>query len=57
MTIGSQIAEAVRLHRDVSREAATDRAVEVLDLVGIAAARPRGSTTTRTSSPAACGSG
>ena len=33
--IGEQIAEGVRLHRDVSRKAAWDRAVEVLELVGI----------------------
>ena len=32
------------------------RAIELLDLVGIPAAAPRGSTTIRTSSPAACGS-
>jgi peptide/nickel transport system ATP-binding protein len=40
-TIGSQITEAVRLHRDVSREAAHRRTVEVLDLVGIAQAASR----------------
>ena len=33
--IGDQIAETVRLHRGVSRRAARQRAVEVLDLVGI----------------------
>ncbi len=41
MTVGAQIAEAVRLHRDVSRRQARDRALEVLDLVGIAQARSR----------------
>ncbi|TWP37651.1 ABC transporter ATP-binding protein [Leekyejoonella antrihumi] len=41
MTIGAQIAEAVHLHRDVSRAKAMDRAVEVLDMVGIAQARKR----------------
>jgi oligopeptide/dipeptide ABC transporter ATP-binding protein len=35
MTIGSQIAEAVRLHRRVSSAAARARAVEVLGLVGM----------------------
>ncbi|MGH3097853.1 MAG: dipeptide ABC transporter ATP-binding protein [Streptosporangiales bacterium] len=35
MTVGKQIAEAVLLHRDVSAHAARERAVEVLDLVGI----------------------
>jgi oligopeptide/dipeptide ABC transporter ATP-binding protein len=35
MMIGKQIAEAVRIHRDVSKEAAMDRAAEVLDLVGL----------------------
>jgi peptide/nickel transport system ATP-binding protein len=33
MTIGKQIAEGVRLHRDVSREQARQRALEVLTLV------------------------
>ncbi|WP_019071708.1 ABC transporter ATP-binding protein [Streptomyces hokutonensis] len=33
--IGDQIAEAVRAHQDVSREQARQRAVELLDLVGI----------------------
>ncbi|MER7185437.1 ABC transporter ATP-binding protein [Streptomyces hyaluromycini] len=33
--IGDQIAEAVRTHQDVSRERAAERAVELLDLVGI----------------------
>ena len=41
ITVGSQIAEAVRLHRDVTREQAMDRAVEVLDLVGLPRARER----------------
>jgi peptide/nickel transport system ATP-binding protein len=41
MTVGKQIAEAVTLHRDVSREQAMDRAVEVLDLVGMPKARER----------------
>lgn len=41
MTVGAQIAEAVRLHRRVDRSAARRRAVEVLDLVGIARAAGR----------------
>jgi peptide/nickel transport system ATP-binding protein len=35
MTIGKQIAEPVRLHRHVSRREAVERALEVLDLVGM----------------------
>src|SRR5262249_37896090 len=35
MTVGKQIAEAVQLHRDASREQAMDRAAEVLGLVGL----------------------
>jgi oligopeptide/dipeptide ABC transporter ATP-binding protein len=34
-TIGSQVAEPVLLHRDVSKSQALDRAAEVLDLVGL----------------------
>jgi len=40
-TIGNQISEVVRRHRGCSRKKATDRAVEVLDLVGIPRARSR----------------
>ena len=35
MTIGRQIAEGVLIHRDVSKDKAMERAVEVLDLVGL----------------------
>jgi peptide/nickel transport system ATP-binding protein len=35
MTVGRQIAEAVLLHRKVTRQQAYDRAAEVLDLVGL----------------------
>jgi peptide/nickel transport system ATP-binding protein len=41
MTVGKQIAEAVLLHRDVSKEQAMDRAAEVLDLVGLPKPRER----------------
>jgi len=41
MTVGKQIAEAVLLHRDVGREAAYERAAEVLDLVGLPRPRER----------------
>ncbi len=41
MTVGKQIAEAVLLHRQVSREQAMDRAAEVLDLVGLPRVRER----------------
>jgi peptide/nickel transport system ATP-binding protein len=40
-TVGAQIAEAVLLHRDVTKEQAWDRAAEVLDLVGLPQARER----------------
>ncbi len=41
MTVGRQIAEAVKLHRGVSNEQATDRAAEVLNLVGLPQAKER----------------
>ena len=34
-TIGSQIAEAIRLHQGLAKKAALDRAIEMLQLVGI----------------------
>ncbi|WP_329174925.1 dipeptide ABC transporter ATP-binding protein [Streptomyces sp. NBC_01477] len=39
--IGDQIAEALRAHQDLSRERAAERAVELLDLVGIPEPRIR----------------
>jgi peptide/nickel transport system ATP-binding protein len=42
-TVGAQLAEAVRIHNDVSKEAAHDRAVELLKLVGIPNASERAS--------------
>ncbi len=40
-TVGDQIAEAVLIHRNVSRKAALDRAIELLALVGIPEAKQR----------------
>lgn len=40
-TVGDQIAEAVRVHNELSRDAAMVRAVELLELVGIPRARER----------------
>lgn len=39
--VGEQIAEAVRLHQDLSRSAALDKAIEMLTLVGIPAPEKR----------------
>jgi oligopeptide/dipeptide ABC transporter ATP-binding protein len=41
MTIGRQIAEAVLTHRDVSKNKAMERAIEVLDMVGLPRPRER----------------
>ncbi len=41
MTVGKQIAEAVKLHRGVSNEQALERAAEVLNLVGMPQAKER----------------
>jgi oligopeptide/dipeptide ABC transporter ATP-binding protein len=41
MTVGDQIAEAVRLHTDADRSAARERAVELLGEVGVPLARSR----------------
>jgi peptide/nickel transport system ATP-binding protein len=41
MTVGKQIAEAVKLHRGATTEQAMDRAAEVLNLVGLPQARER----------------
>ncbi len=42
-TVGWQVAEAVRAHNDISKKAAMDRAVQLLELVGIPNARDRAS--------------
>ncbi len=39
--IGEQIAESLRIHQEMSRQDASDRAVEMLDIVGIPSARQR----------------
>jgi oligopeptide/dipeptide ABC transporter ATP-binding protein len=41
MTVGRQISETVLLHRDVSKADAMERAIEVLDLVGLPRSRER----------------
>ena len=41
MTIGRQVAEPVRIHRGASKKEALDRALEVLDLVGLPQPRER----------------
>ncbi len=41
LTIGEQLTEGVRKHKGLSKEAAYDKAVEMLNLVGIAEARSR----------------
>ena len=56
-TVGAQIVEAYRLHHDVGKKAARKHAVEHARPGRDPAAATAGSTTTRTSSPAACGSG
>ena len=55
-TVGFQIRETLRLHLGLARGAATRRAVELLDLVGIPDPR-RAWRATPTSCPAACASG
>ncbi len=40
-TVGTQVAEPVRLHRDVTKKEALDRAAEVLGLVGLPRPRER----------------
>ena len=56
-SVGKQIAEAVRMHNKVSKGEARKRADRDARPGRHPAGRSAGSTTTRTSSPAACGSG
>ena len=55
--IGDQIVEQIRAHEKVSKAAALDRAVELMERVGIPRAPRPGRAPTRTSSPAGCASG
>ena len=55
-TIGYQVAEPVRLHKGAGRAAAKNRAIEVLEMVGLPGP-PSGSAITRISSPVGCASG
>ena len=55
-TIGEQVAEPVRLHRGASKKEALDRALEVLELVGLPRPKERLGGLSRTSSRAACAS-
>ena len=55
--VGKQLVEAIRAHqRRLARRRRATAAIELLELVGIPEPRKRASTTTRTSSPAACAS-
>ena len=56
-TVGRQIGEVLQHHLGLSKSAARARAIELLDLVHIPAPQRGASTSTRTSSPAGCGSG
>ena len=55
-TVGRQIGEMARIHEGINKKQAFERAVEMLDLVGIPEPAS-GPACTRTSSRAACGSG
>ena len=55
-TVGHQIIEAYRVHNDVPKKVARQHAIDLLGRVGDPAAVQPGWTTTRTSSPAGCGS-
>ena len=56
LTVGRQIGEVLRRHQRLRGAAADRRATELLDLVGIPLPAPAAQASTRTSSPAACGS-
>ena len=55
-TVGDQIAETAALHLGMNRAEAMKRALEMLELVEIPAAKQR-LANIRINSPAACGSG
>ena len=57
LTVGRQIGEVLQVHEGLGRRQAKERAVELLELVGIPSRRAAGRATTRTSCPAACASG
>ena len=52
LTIGRQLTEALELHMHMDRRAATNRAIELLDMVGIPSAKSR--IKAIPTSPAAC---
>ena len=54
--VGTQIAETIVLHQGMSKNEAWKLAVELLDKVGHPRRQGRASTSTRSSSRAACGS-
>ena len=56
MKVGKQIAEPLRIHLDMSRADAKATSLRLLEDVGIPNRRSA-SSSTRTSCPAACGSG
>ena len=56
LTIGRQITEALELHLGMDTKQAPARAAELLEMVGIPAARRPPGRLSRTSSPAACAS-
>ena len=56
-TVGWQIVEQLRAHNDMTKQQAQERAIELLAEVGIPDPHRPASTTTPTSSPAACASG
>ncbi len=55
--VGDQIVEAIRLHQGKGKKEAWRQAAELLAKVGIPDAEQAACDSTRTSSPAACGSG
>ena len=55
--VGEQIAEPVRLHRGASKQEATERALEVLEMVGLPQPARAPERLSHISSPAVSGSG